>query len=406
LNHSENNPPLLSIIIPTRNRYKYAISAIISILQIPEKNFELIIQDNSNSTNLKEYIYKNINDSRLKYHYYPTPLSFIDNFNEALEHASGKYCCIIGDDDGVNPEIFEATRWAEQNNIDAIKPTVSAHYLWPESDDIPSIDQKAKTKGNLTIYSISGKTLLPDPDKEMLKVVQRGGIGYNETEIPRLYHGIVKRECLMKVKNATGAFFGGLSPDIFIAIGVANFSKNIISIDYPLTISGVCKSSGSSQSVRGEHVGNLKDAPHFRNRGEYEWAEIVPAFYSVETIWADSMIHALNAINRNDLIEKFDLYFFSAHCLVSHFEYNNIILNNLYANFKIIQENTVLGTIRLIISFLLDISLRARRFIKKALFLIFFNVERFDDINNMVEATKKLSDYLKEKNIKLMNFIS
>lgn len=78
---------------------------------------------------LEEYINNNINDSRLRTNYTSIPLIMTENWNMAVGLASGKYLCIIGDDDGINPEIIEATRWADMNNLDALKPTVRALYF-------------------------------------------------------------------------------------------------------------------------------------------------------------------------------------------------------------------------------------------------------------------------------------
>ncbi len=107
---SENGSPLLSVVIPTRNRQKYAISSIVSILRIPDPYLEIVVQDNSDSRDLQELLRRNVQDSRLRYNYTPDPLSFIGNFNEAVRLATGDYLCFIGDDDGVNPEIMEPTR--------------------------------------------------------------------------------------------------------------------------------------------------------------------------------------------------------------------------------------------------------------------------------------------------------
>lgn len=246
-----NNSSLLSIIVPTRNRQKYAISAITSILNIPAPDLELVVQDNSDSRELEDYIRNNISDTRLRYNYTSTPLSFIDNFDVAVRLASGKYLCIIGDDDGVNPEILEATRWADRNDIDALKPTVSVVYLWPELGVPSTFFTKIPLNGLLEINGFSGRVAKHNPEIEMKKVVKNGGLKYLETEIPRLYHGIVKRKCLNKIREKTGSFFGGLSPDIYAAVSIANFAKNVVSIDYPLTIAGVCKSSGSAKSMGG-----------------------------------------------------------------------------------------------------------------------------------------------------------
>ena len=394
----EQKSPLLSIVIPTRNRQKYAISAIINILSISAPDLELVVQDNSDSRELEEYIRNNINDARLRYNYISTPLSFVGNFDAAVRLASGKYLCIIGDDDGVNPEIIEATRWANRNDIDALKPTVSMIYLWPESGIPSSLFTKVSPKGVLTINPFSGKAIKPNPEVEMRKVVQSGGWKYLETEIPRLYHGIVKRECFNKVREKTGAFFGGLSPDIFAALTIANFAKNVVSIDHPLTIAGVCKSSGSAQSVRGDHVGNFWDAPHFRYRGAYKWSEIVPRFYSVETIWADSTVAALKALERKDLLQDFNLSSLCAECIIAYPKYKRIILRDMYKSFRIMNKNQLVGTFQFCCLLLIIPGWRLfKRIINRMrIILLGDKVVRINEVKDIVEATNIMTIYLKK----------
>ncbi|MNT58405.1 Spore coat polysaccharide biosynthesis protein SpsA [compost metagenome] len=61
----EQDIPLLSIIIPTRNRKEYAASAIRSILSIPSEDFELIVQDNSDNDELLALLASQAHDTRL-----------------------------------------------------------------------------------------------------------------------------------------------------------------------------------------------------------------------------------------------------------------------------------------------------------------------------------------------------
>ena len=49
---------LLSIVIPTRNREEYCIHALNHILSFDEQDFELIIQDNSDTTRILDYLKK------------------------------------------------------------------------------------------------------------------------------------------------------------------------------------------------------------------------------------------------------------------------------------------------------------------------------------------------------------
>jgi glycosyltransferase involved in cell wall biosynthesis len=404
----EENSPLLSIVIPTRNRQEYAISAITSILSISAADLELVVQDNSDSRDLEDYIRSNINDTRLRYNYILTPLSMIDNFNAAVKLTSGKYLCLIGDDDGVNPEIIEATRWAEMNDIDALKPTVRVSYLWPELVDSSIVFRNPN--GVLKINPFSGKVTKPDPEVEMRKVVRSGGFKYLETEIPRLYHGIVKRKCLNKVREKTGTFFGGLSPDIFAALAIANFAKNVVSIDYPLTIAGVSK---SAQSAR-EHAENLEDLHFVRyNRVTYKWADIIPRFFSVQTVWADSTVAALKALGRDDLLRDFNLPLLAAVCVATHPNYTRIILRDMYRSFRIMSKNQLVGTFQFCYSLLVCLSRKELvvklipKRIKRILFVLLMgNVTTINNVKDIVEATNTLTDYLRKNKKRFSDFVS
>lgn len=116
---------------------------------------------------------------------------------------------------------------------------------------------------------------------------------YQQLDVPRIYHGIIKRSCLDEVKQKAGSYFQGLSPDIFMSVALCFTTHNVVKVNYPITISGICPRSGSADSATGRHTGELKDAPHFRGHQGYEWSEEVPYLYTVETIWADSGMQAL-----------------------------------------------------------------------------------------------------------------
>ena len=409
ISHEENSP-LLSIIIPTRNRQKYAISAIISILSISAPDLELVVHDNSDSRDLEEYIRSNINDTRLRYKYTSISQSMTDNWNTAVSLASGKYLCIIGDDDGVNPEIMDATRWADMNDVDALlRQLPSASYIWPESGVPSTLFTNVSTNGVLTINSFSGKVIRPDPEVEMRKLVQSGGFKYRETKIPRLYHGIVKRECLNKVREKTGAFFGGLSPDIFAAVVIANFTKNVVYIDYPLTIPGISKSSGSAQLSRREHAGYLEASPLFRDGGgTYNWAEIIPRLHISQTIWADSTVAALKALGRDDILRDFNLPLLAAYCVAAHPKYKRIILRVMYNSFRIMNKNQLVGTFQFCYSLLLGPGWGLIKLIPKGIRRILLGSTgiRINDVKDMVEATNILTDYLRKNKKRFSDFVS
>lgn len=293
--------PILSILIATRNRASYCINAIDTILDFEYEKFELIIQDNSDTLELRNYIENRTIDHRLVYNYTPPPFSSIDNFNAVIGLAKGEYLCLIGDDDAVHPEIFNAVEWAKTNKIPSITPTLKTIYCWPDACE--SLEEN----GLLTIGHISGGIKRKSTKNAIKGLMKNGGQGYLNLPFPKLYHGIVKREYMEQIKKETGKYVGGLSPDIYIAIGLAKHIPVIVEIDYPLTLPGICGKSAPIDEKRNKYV-RLEDAPHFRYRGPYQWSSYVPRFYSSANIWADSALAALRDLNLHNYIQYFNKY--------------------------------------------------------------------------------------------------
>ena len=118
---------LLSVIIPTKNRQFYCLEAIKEIINVCENrktyNVEIVIQDNSDDMDLEQKI-SALGHGNIKYHYHAGEVSFVDNFSEAVSLATGKYLCMIGDDDGILPTIFDAIKYMENNSVDALPTSI------------------------------------------------------------------------------------------------------------------------------------------------------------------------------------------------------------------------------------------------------------------------------------------
>lgn len=315
------NKYLITIIIPTKNRQEYVLKAVEQILSIDDERIQVVLQDNSINSSLELMLKEYSKDNRLKYNYSSEILSFVDNFDIAVSLADGDYVCIIGDDDGINPQIIDVVEWASKNNIDAIKPELNAVYFWPNSQAVKG----EKDNGYLNIYKITAKAKMCNPYLEVEKLLKQGGQNYLSLDLVKLYHGIVKKECLDSIKTKTGMYFGGLSPDIYMTVALSLTINKVVSIDLPLTISGICSKSGSADSATGRHTGKLEDAPHFRGHEKYEWADLVPRFYSVETIWADSAIAAIYDLNKSEILEEFNVGALAESCLKKYPEYKKIV---------------------------------------------------------------------------------
>ena len=83
--------PLLSIVIPTRNRQEYAASCIRSLLRILSVDLEVVVQDNSDADELRRHLDRHAIDERLNYTHRSGRVSVIDNCNDGVSRASGQY---------------------------------------------------------------------------------------------------------------------------------------------------------------------------------------------------------------------------------------------------------------------------------------------------------------------------
>lgn len=393
----QNTLPLLSVVIATRNRIHYAISAIQSILEIPDPRLELVVQDNSESRELEAYVRENIKDIRFEYRYTPPPFSSIDNFNAALELATGEYVCLIGDDDGVNPEIMEAASWARSENVDCLAVKNKANYLWQGTGVSSTLFTKAGAA--LTVSEFSGSIWRANPENEMRKLVRNGGVYYLEFDLPKLYHGLVHRRCLAAMYEKTGAYLGGLAPDIFASLAIACVSDRLAVTDYPLTIPGACGASTSiTEGAIKRHSKKLEDAPHLRDRGEYHWCELLPRVYTPETIWVDSAVAALRAMGRDDLVQQLNLPRLAAYCIGANRGVTWPVLRDLFPAMRIRRENPASGAIRFAWSLLTGPGAKfAQRAWNRFLLIVGTRaIHRIDGLVNMVEVSHALTRYLKE----------
>lgn len=278
--------PRLSIIIPTKNRQRYCLAAVKQILSLGMRDFEICVQDNSDENTLEQEI-TSLGSHLVKYNYHKGVLSFVDNFSEAVSLCSGKYACMIGDDDGLLSSIENIVEYANSYDVDAIIPELGVAYYWPTDKPlVPGAENGYLiTTPNPQVFKY--KTVSPSVNG----LLKNGGQDYHLFNLPKLYHGIVKRERLEDIKNVAGHYFGGLTPDIYIAVSLALVCKTVCKVNASVTISGVCPTSGSADSDTGRHTGSLDNAPHFRGHETYNWCREVPYVYSIETIWADTLLH-------------------------------------------------------------------------------------------------------------------
>ncbi|WP_026491159.1 glycosyltransferase [Butyrivibrio sp. XPD2002] len=290
--------PLVSVVVPTYKRYKYLIDCIDTLLSIRENDIEFVIQDNTEDNSEVLQHISSISDPRFHYFHEPKHISVMENSDLAVSHSSGKYVCMIGDDDTVSSRILKVAEFCEANKIDSCS-FIFPGFNWPDM----TFEAKKREANLFFLKKATGTVKLLNIEEILAQALKVGSAP--SPEMPRLYHGLVGRECLDRIYKKTGTYFPGPSPDAANSVPVClETQKPAMFFDYAI-ISGYGKGSARGEGNRGQHYGELKDKPWLPKDILERWNDDLPPIFSAETILAQSMLEALNAMGRKDLIKRF-----------------------------------------------------------------------------------------------------
>jgi glycosyltransferase involved in cell wall biosynthesis len=96
----------LSVLLPTRNRLEYLRYAVETVRRQDYPDWEVVISDNDSEEDIRSYV-DSMKDDRIKYFRTDRFVPVTDNWNNALDHSSGDYTIMLGDDDGLMPGYFK-----------------------------------------------------------------------------------------------------------------------------------------------------------------------------------------------------------------------------------------------------------------------------------------------------------
>lgn len=226
--------PLLSIIIPSRDRAAYLGASIKTALQSRNAPIEVLVLDNASTDGTGDVV-DAIRDDRLRYARSENRLSMRDNFERGLHLARGDYIAFIGDDDGVFGHTPQAVhKHFEDETVQAIA-AARAHYYWPD-----------------LVGSRRGTALLPRSQgserrnsRRELRTLLATSDYYR---LPCIYHGFVRRGLIERARK--DRFFLSSQVDIYSAIALSMADVTFIYSGRPLVING-----GSARSNGASHFG-------------------------------------------------------------------------------------------------------------------------------------------------------
>jgi len=315
--------PLLSVVVPTHNRSEYALACIRAVLAFDSADLQLVMTDTSTDNRLRDRLQgpdcELLDDARFVYRKLDGPSSLTKNHNDAIPLATGDYVTIIGDDDCITTAALDAARWAAERSIGGVSQTVRATFAWP---DFRSQLARTGHAGRLYVPRRIGHARWRTGRRDLDSALDRA---FQATDgMPRCYHGVVRRSLLEAVRERTGAYFHGSSPDMSGAVAMASLIDRYCEVDLPLTIPGVSGGSNSGRSAMNAHKGELSSETQTSGFEDAGWTSGVPRFFAVETVWAHAGLETLSRMQPQD-VSRFAYARLLALCRVRHPEFAQAI---------------------------------------------------------------------------------
>ncbi len=226
--------PLLSIVIPTRDRAAYIAASVATALQSSDAPIEVLVLDNASVDGTQEIVGA-IKNPRVRYSRCEQRLSMRDNFERGLGLARGDFIGFIGDDDGIlGGTPATVLKLFENVEIQAVA-AARAHYYWP--------DLVGSRRGSALLPRGAGVELRES--RSQLRTLLETSDYYR---LPCIYHGFVRRSLIER--NSKHRFFLSSQVDIYSAIALSMAGVTFAFSHAPLVING-----GSSRSNGASHFG-------------------------------------------------------------------------------------------------------------------------------------------------------
>ena len=307
-----------------------------------------------------------------------------ENCDLAISRASGEWITMIGDDDIFSKHLVDYCKKWSVLGYEAVLPN-KASYTWP---DVEPRFYKSSMSGEFRVESYSGSIKVINTSELPAKISRLGG-----TEIlnlPRVYHGVVKKEILDKVFAHTGVYSPGPSPDIANAIALCRYLTSFVSIDLPLITSGQGIASAGGKGSQGEHYGEIAKVEQLPRDASEVWNQRIPFYWSGKTIYAESVFKSLTAMGMSSELKFFNYDYLYASCLV--FDGNSDYRDRI---FKAYRANTKSNIFKLAWYFVKIWCLRITFHVKKNLGCLRSSTDDINNINyvsNIVDVVKLLDD--------------
>lgn len=252
-----------SVLLPTRNRIELLKYALETVRRQNYADWEIIVSDNCSESeqDVPGYI-NSLEDSRIKYFRTENFVSVTENWNNALEKATGDYIIMLGDDDGLMPGYFSSIA-KEIKKFDFPDFVYTAAYVYAYPGVVPEFPSgylklfnEAKfIKDNVHPYVLGTKKAREYAKDSMnLKM----SFAYN------MQYSLIKKD-MIENTSSKGKFFQSPYPDFYATNVLFLLANKILIVPNPMVIIGITSKSFGYyffNNKEGEGIRNLlKNVP-------------------------------------------------------------------------------------------------------------------------------------------------
>ena len=284
--------PILTLLVPTKNRAQTAVMCVTEAAKVASaSDLEIVVHDCSDQPGLSDLLASAGVLDRVVYRYAGRPLSMTENWNLAMELATGEWVTFIGDDDAIVPGILEAAAWGTRQNLEAVKARRYSAYGHPDHP-LPAL------AATLHVEPFTGEVSIVDPAPLLPHTIRTGDL---YMDLPMVYHNLVRRSVMERLRAKTGHFFQGLAPDVYSAFAIAVLIDRMGVVDYPLTIFGTSAAANSGR----QNVGLAY--LHMAEYRGHEFTWMTPESIILPASIPDNVVRALTSVGRTDLLEHMDV---------------------------------------------------------------------------------------------------
>lgn len=245
----------VSFVIPTTGRAEYLRHTLASIVRQSDSDFEVIVSDNQSQDDTKDVV-EEFASHNVKYVKTSSRINMCDSWDFAVEHASGKFVIVIGDDDGVMSFAVETLKHQWETNPADIYYWSEHTYFWPDVYGKPFCEKVSQRSQPRTM----------NVNQRVRSVIKRGSASLKQ--IPMIYHGAVSSALLDKIRAEQGRLFHSRQPDTYLGFVCAAYSPICVNVGRALSVNAWSAASNSgSMRIQYNSDTNLEYATQFEETG-------------------------------------------------------------------------------------------------------------------------------------------